>query len=93
MQYQDAVRKLFQPLYDGPFLVVKRMDKHYTIDINGQKDTVSIDWLKPAHLDDDPPPITHKSTIQPPTYTTCSGQQVHFPNCFTSYMSQRAVNY
>ena len=54
---QDAIHKPLQPLYDGPFLVVKRTDKHYTIDINGQKDTVSIDRLKPAHLDDNPPPI------------------------------------
>ena len=51
---QDVGRKPLQPPYDGPFLVVKRMDKHYTVDINGRKDTVSIDRLKPAHLDATP---------------------------------------
>ena len=34
---QDVVHKPLQPPYDGPFLVLKRMDKHYTIDINGRK--------------------------------------------------------
>ena len=32
---QDVVRKPLQPPYDGPFLVVKRTDKHYTVNING----------------------------------------------------------
>ncbi len=47
----DAVRKPLQPPYYGPYPVVKRSDKHYTIDINGRRDTVSLDRLKPAHLD------------------------------------------
>ena len=85
--HQDVVRKPLQPPYDGPFLAVKRMDKHYTIDINGRKDTVSIDQLKPAHLDDNPPPTTHESTTQPPTCTTRSGRHIHFPNHFTSFVS------
>ena len=70
---QDVVHKPLQPPYDVSFLVVKRTDKHYTVDINGRKDTVSIDRLKPAHLDDKPPPTTHESTTQPPTRTTRSG--------------------
>ena len=69
---QDVVHKLLQPPYNGPFLVVKRMDKHYTVDINSQKDTFFIDRLKPAHLDDNPPSITELTT-QPPTRTTRSG--------------------
>ena len=84
---QDIVRKPLQPLYDGPFLVLKRMDKYYTVDINGRKDTVSIDQLKPAHLDDNPTPITHESTTQPPTRTTHSGRRVYFPNRFTPFVS------
>ena len=84
---QDVVRKPLQPLYDGPFLVVKTTDKHYTVNINGRKDTVSMDLLKPAHLDDNPPPTTHESTTQPPTRTTRSGRRIHFPNRFTSFVS------
>ena len=84
---QDVVRKPLQPLYDGPFLVVKRKDKHYTIDINGRENTVYIDRLKPAHLHENPPPTTHESTTQPSTHTTRSGQCIHFPNRFTSFVS------
>ena len=70
---QDIVHKPLQPQYNGPFLVVKRMDKHYTIDINDQRDTVSINRLKPAHLDDSPPSITHESITQTSIRTTHSG--------------------
>ena len=52
---RDAVRKPLQPPYDGPYSVLKRTDKHFTVDINGRKDTVSVDRLKPAHLDNDIP--------------------------------------
>ena len=49
----DAVRKPLQPRYDGPYRVIKRTDKHFTININGCNDTVSIDCLKPTHLNTD----------------------------------------
>ncbi len=47
----DAVRKPLQPPYDGPFRIIKRTDKHFTLDLNGRHDTVSIDRLKPAHIE------------------------------------------
>jgi len=49
----DGVRKPLQPPYDGPYPIVKRTDKHFTIALNGRNDTVSINRLKPAHLDTD----------------------------------------
>ena len=49
----DGVRKPLQQPYDGTFPIIPRTDKHYTISINGRNDTVSIDILKPAHLDTD----------------------------------------
>ncbi len=48
----DAVRKPLQQPYDGPYLVLDRSAKFFTLDIKGRKDTVSIDRLKPAHLDE-----------------------------------------
>ena len=51
----DAVRKSLQPPYDGPFKVLSRSDKHFTIERKGQKDVVSIDHLKPAYLDSHDP--------------------------------------
>jgi len=49
----DGVRKPLQPPNDGPYPIVKRTDKHFTIALNGRNDTVSIKRLKPAHLDTD----------------------------------------
>ena len=47
----DAVCKPLQPPYDCPFKVIARTDKYFTLDMNGRQDTVSIDRLKAAHLD------------------------------------------
>ena len=47
----DTVRKPLEPPYGGPYPVVKGTDKHFTADIDGRKDTVSTDRLKPTHLD------------------------------------------
>ncbi len=44
----DAVRKPLQQ----PYLVLDRSAKFFTLDIKGRKDTVSIDRLKPAYLDE-----------------------------------------
>ncbi len=88
----DAVRKPLQPPYDGPYPVVKRSDKHYTIAIGGREDTISLDRLKPAHLDlpEDPhptlPPIsqaTPPSGIPQPRV----GRHVHWPKRLSSYLS------
>ena len=40
-------------LYDGPFKVFERAAKFFTLDLNGRRDTVLVDRLKPAFLDAD----------------------------------------
>ncbi|XP_076229484.1 uncharacterized protein LOC143175236 [Nomia melanderi] len=40
---QDATKRSLQPLYDGPYKVIRRSDKHFTIIIGSQERTVSID--------------------------------------------------
>ena len=61
----DAVRRPLQSPYDGPFRVLARTAKHYTLDLNGRRDSVSIDRLKPAYLDC--PPTSSPPTPPPQT--------------------------
>ncbi len=49
----DAVRCPLQPVNDGPFRVVHRAEKTFTINKCGKEDTVSIDRLKPAYIEND----------------------------------------
>lgn len=44
----DAVRTSLQKPYDGPYSVIKRSDKHFTLLIKNRQVAVSIDRLKPA---------------------------------------------
>ena len=86
----DTVRKPLQPPYDGPFKVIDRTAKYFILDLNGRKDKVSLDRLKPANLDtapdadnisNTPPLTTHSSpSASTPTRATRSGRQVHFPD-------------
>ncbi|XP_064463141.1 uncharacterized protein LOC135374070 [Ornithodoros turicata] len=46
----DAVRKPLSPHYDGPYRVLSRNSKTFTIDIAGQRQVVSLGRLKPAYL-------------------------------------------
>ena len=36
---------------DGPYPVAVQTNKHFTVTVNGRNTTISIDHLKPAHLD------------------------------------------
>ena len=47
----DAIRKPLQVLYNGPYKVLKCSGKHFTLEVNGQQKVISLDCLKPTHLD------------------------------------------
>jgi cleavage and polyadenylation specificity factor subunit 1 len=55
----DAVKKPLQQPYDGPYQVLARADKYYTVDIKGRRDTVSLDRLKPAYFEPSEPGSQH----------------------------------
>ena len=77
----DAHRTPLQCTYDGPFRVLERSTKFFTLDLNGRRDTVSIDRLKPAFLDVDfglhetPQPHVHTAPLpQPPLVSPTQAQ-------------------
>ena len=94
----DAVRSPLQPPYDGPYEVVKRQGKSYVLRIKGQERTVSLDRLKPAHMDLpsdkplSPQPAVPDTTdlVQPrtnsPTRITRSGRHVRWPQRLCDYI-------
>ena len=83
----DAVRKPLQPPYDGPYPII---NKYYT---KGRTDNISIDCLKPAHLDPSldldtsgcprhttsPIPQPSPAPMTTTTRTNRSGRHVRFP--------------
>ncbi|XP_076384577.1 uncharacterized protein LOC143263678, partial [Megalopta genalis] len=62
----DAVRGILQPPYDGPYRVLERGDRTYSLSIRDKAVTVTIDRLKPAYLlATDPAPPTIPGETQP----------------------------
>nr|VZI29289.1 unnamed protein product [Spirometra erinaceieuropaei] len=61
----NSVRRPLQQPYDGPFRVLSRKDKRFTIDRGGRSDVVSIDRLKAAYTEPLP-----TSAIEQPTLGT-----------------------
>ena len=49
----DRVKKPLQPPYRGPYKVLERHPKYFVLDYNGKTDSLSIDRLKVAYLDED----------------------------------------
>ena len=66
----DAVRKPLQQPYDGPYRVLDRSSKFYTLDLKGRKDTVSIDRLKPAYMDCPQSTLETSTSNNPPVPST-----------------------
>ena len=95
----DVVKKSSRQPYDGPFKVIKRHDKHFTLGAKGSQSVISIDHLIPAHLEeqtitatyifkDEPLPVTAPSLSSP--RVTHSGHQVHWPKKFVNIHSFNA---
>ena len=66
----DRIRKPLQPPYEGPFKVLNRSDKSFTILLNGKEEIVSIDRLKAALVEETPKDSPNKSPTQLPTPIT-----------------------
>ena len=70
---RDGYRRPLTRPYTGPFQVLSRTNKHFTVVIDGQSKEISVDRLKPARLDIASYQETtqHNQLSQPPTPHHC----------------------
>ena len=97
---RHSVRKPLQQPYDGPYQILSRADKHFTLDVNGKKAVIiSLDWVKPVYLDlppstlpPDPPQYNelvtdhYTKTMSTEHTTTHSCRCVYWSKCLSSYI-------
>lgn len=84
---RDAVARPLQPPYDGPFQVLNRSSKQFTVDIRGRREVISIDRVKPAHIDNSEqafpaftaPPTRPTAETATSSRTTRSGRIIKVP--------------
>lgn len=82
----DRVKKPLEPSYEGPYAVVSRFDKYFTVLCKGKNINITIDRLKPAYIynESDTPSLYSPNpvVVSPKSVTTRSGRQVRFPERF-----------
>ncbi|XP_047985006.1 uncharacterized protein LOC125225368 [Leguminivora glycinivorella] len=77
----DRVRSSLEPPYEGPYKVMRRQKKFYSIDIKGKLNNVTVDRLKPAYImrEESPQPPELGSNDVDVEKQTRSGRHVRFP--------------
>ena len=90
-----VLKKPLQPPYNGPFKVLKRDNKYFTLQFQDRIDTVSLDRLKSAHIDNSASsssstestsssvPVTSTPTTRVLILVVMYTGQNIFPNTFT----------
>ncbi len=77
----DSVKPPLTAAYKGPFKVIERGEKTYSVDINSKSKIISVDRLKPAYMLPESTPLTEKplskSLSEPPSAT--GGQSQNIP--------------
>jgi cleavage and polyadenylation specificity factor subunit 1 len=87
----DRVRRPLEAPYQGPFRVVARHPKYFTIEDNaGNFKTIAIDRLKPAHIAEDNKICPNKPVIQTNTTKIDTASKNEETNCKTSVCSDGA---
>ena len=49
---QDVIRRTLEQSYHSLHMVIKCGAKTFTVDVNGKQEAISLDSLKPAHIED-----------------------------------------
>ncbi|CAI9729232.1 folate transporter 1-like isoform X1 [Octopus vulgaris] len=75
----DGIPSQLRPPYSGPYKVIKREPKYFVLDIGGKRNTVSIDRLKKAFIEEDlhSVPSFPQTDSATPANTTDSAQPRH----------------
>ena len=77
-------RKPLEAPYEGPFRVISRTAKHFTIEIRGKEDRIAVDRLKPAYFVHAPEPTSAVIEVSLLSDDRCSSghsgsrRQIHF---------------
>ncbi|XP_064488317.1 uncharacterized protein LOC135400406 [Ornithodoros turicata] len=69
----DGFRSCLQHPYDGPYRVIRRSSKHFTVDVADRHQVVSADRVKPAFIED----VSTVSAAQPLHHSRL-GPRVHW---------------
>lgn len=96
----DALRSALQAPYEGPFEVIKRTDKYYTLRMKGYESNVSVNRLKPCFMETDQTTekldanniVCPTSTELPPSSPNTSCSESVEP-CQPSSVSQKNVTF
>ncbi|CAI2733638.1 unnamed protein product [Schistosoma spindalis] len=83
----DSVRKPLRQPYEGPFHVISRHEKTFKVDRHGRVEIVSIDRLKPAHVDDSALPDNLRLNARPIEPTSGISTSTSDPTLDTSETS------
>lgn len=89
---RDCARKTFQPIYEGPYPVLRRTEKTITINRAGKSETISLDRAKPAYVFNETASTADTSRDKPRIPTkdndqhthTRSGRRITFPDYYQS---------
>ncbi|XP_029648606.2 uncharacterized protein LOC115222514 [Octopus sinensis] len=75
----DGIPSQLRPPYSGPYKVIKREPKYFVLDIGGKRNTVSIDRLKKAFIEEDlhSVPSFPQTDSATPANTTDAAQPRH----------------
>ena len=68
----DAYKPPLTHPYDGPFRVLRRSDKLFTLEVNGKTREFTVDRLKPPKLDTDQAPLASSPSVSTPHHPAVS---------------------
>ena len=92
---RDGYRKPLTRPYSGPHRILEAGDKFFIIDINGKRDSVSIDRLKVAHVPQSAPPPTSSPpqpwVAEPPPSPSSSTPSSSVPSPLPTSRSGRTL--